>query len=128
MSNRIRDVQATQRRWDAAEAELWITVTPEQLTPTTELRGRLVGPRCPGVSTVEVAYPLRPLPRSDDSPAALTARVIIPDPLPGEMSRPYFYEGPVELWQDGQKCDEAPVRVMGKVSTAARRNEPDGRE
>src|SRR5947208_5556374 len=104
MANHIRELQVTQRRWDAAEAELWITVTPEQLTPTTELRGRLVGPRCPGVSTVEVAYPLRPLPRSGDTPAALTARVIIPDPLAGEPNRSFYYEGPVELWQDGQKC------------------------
>jgi hypothetical protein len=119
MSNRIRDVQVTQRRWDAAEAELWITVTPEQLTPTTELRGRLVGPRCPGVSTVEVAYPLRALPRSGDDPATLTARVIIPDPLAREPERPFYYEGPVELWQDGQKCDEAPVRVIGRNSPSA---------
>jgi hypothetical protein len=119
MSNRIRDVQVTQRRWDAAEAELWITVTPEQLTPTTDLRGRLVGPRCPGVSTVEVAYALRPLPHSGADPTALTARVIIPDPLVGEPNRPFYYEGPVELWQDGQKCDEAPVRVLGRNSPSA---------
>ncbi len=128
MSNRIRDVQVSQRRWDAAEAELWITVTPERLTATTELRGRLMGPRCPGVSTVEVAYPLRPLPRSGAQPAGLAARVIIPDPIAAEPNRPFFYEGPVELWQDGQKCDEAPVRVMGKTGTAARRNASDGRD
>ena len=64
MSNRIREVRVTQRRWDAMEAELWITVVPEQRTPTLEVRGRLVGPHCPGVTTtVAVAYPLRPLPR-----------------------------------------------------------------
>jgi hypothetical protein len=117
MSNRIRDLQVTQRRWDAAEAELWITVVPEQLTPTTEVRGRLVGPRCPGVSTVEVAYPLRPLSRPPEGLAGLTARVIIPDPLAWEPQSPFVYEGPVELWQDGQKCDQRPVRVLGRVTS-----------
>lgn len=115
MTNRIREVQVTQRRWDVAEAELWITVVPEQLTPTTELRGRLVGPRCSGTSTVEIAYPLQPLPHPAETTNGLIARVVIPDPLTWEPQRPYVYEGPVELWQDGIKCDNTPVRVLGRL-------------
>ena len=119
MSNRIRNVQITQRRWDAAEAELWVTVEPELLTPTSEVRGRLMGPRCPGITTVEVAYPLRPLPRPQPGQAGLTMRVIIPDPVAWEPQRPFVYEGPVELWQDGQKCDQVPVRVVGRAVTGS---------
>jgi hypothetical protein len=119
MSNRIRNVQVSQKRWDAAEAELWITVEPEHITPTTELRGRLVGPRSPGVTTVEVAYPLQPLPRPQAASSQLTMRVVIPEPVAGRREQPYFYEGPVELWEDGQKCDQAPVRVSGRAEASS---------
>jgi hypothetical protein len=115
MRNRIIDVQVSQKRWDAAEAELWITVVPERRTPTTALRGRLIGPRCAGVTTLEVAYPLQPLPRPEPDPAALTMRVVIPDPLAWEPERPFVYEGPVELWEDGQKCDQRPLSVRGRL-------------
>src|SRR5262245_43360384 len=115
MANRIRELQVTQRRWDAAEAELWITVLPEEESPTTELRGRLVGPRCPGVSTVEVAYPLQRLPQPPDEKPGLLARIVIPEPLAWRPEQPFVYEGQVELWQDGQKCDQAPLRVLGRA-------------
>jgi hypothetical protein len=114
MSNRIQQVRVVHKRWDAAEAELWITVEPELQTPATEVRGRLLGPRCPGVSTVEIAYPLRPLPRSAETSPGLTARVIIPDPVAWSREQPFVYEGPVELWQDGQKCDMVPVRILAR--------------
>jgi hypothetical protein len=114
MANRIREIQVTQRRWDAAEAELWITVLPEQQTPATELRGRLVGPRCAGVSTVEVAYPLRPLLHAPKDKPGLLARIVIPEPLAWRPEQPFVYEGQVELWQDGEKCDQAPLRVLGR--------------
>ncbi len=57
MDNRIRQIEVRDRSLIPAEAEVWITVTPEHHTPTTEVRGRLMGPRCPYASTVEVAYP-----------------------------------------------------------------------
>jgi hypothetical protein len=111
VTNRIVELHVRPRRWDPAEAELWITVVPEHRTPTTEIRGRLVGPRCPGVTTVEVALPLRPVPRAD---GPLTVRVIIPEPVACEPGRPYRYEGFVELWQDGQPVDRRPVHVQGR--------------
>src|SRR4051794_3816870 len=61
MANRIREVQVHDRSVIPAEAEVWVRVVPERLTPATEVRGRLMGPRCAYASTVEVAYPLRPL-------------------------------------------------------------------
>jgi hypothetical protein len=116
MENRIRNVEITQRRWDASVAELWVVVEPEMLTPTTEVRGRLEGPRCPGVTTLEVAYSLRPLPKPAVDATAITMRIVIPDPLAWQPDRPYVYEGAVELWQEGRKCDERPIRVLGRAS------------
>ena len=81
-----------------------------------EVRGRVVGPRCPGVTTLEVAYPLRPLPKPEGSATSITMRIVIPDPLGWQPERPYVYEGAVELWQDGQKVDERALRVLGRSS------------
>src|SRR5262249_20990251 len=106
MDNRIRQIEVRDRSLVPAEAEVWITVTAERQTPTTELRGRFMGPRCPYASTVEVAYPLRPLPPGhvSESPG-LTRRVVIPEACLWEPESPFLYQGPVELWQDGQRCD-----------------------
>jgi hypothetical protein len=61
-----------------------------------------MGPSCPYSSTVEVAYPLRPLP---DECEALACRVVIPEASLWEPESPFLYRGPVELWQDGVRCD-----------------------
>jgi hypothetical protein len=110
MTNRIREVRITQPKWDPGEAELWISVTPEFVTPTTEVRGRLMGPRCVYSTTVEVAYPLRSLARQPEGMPGITRRVIIPEASLWEPECPFLYEGIVELWQDGQRCDQAPIR------------------
>jgi hypothetical protein len=106
MDNRIRQIEVRDRSLVPTEAEVWITVTAERQTPTTELRGRLMGPRCPYAGTVEVAYPLRTLPpdRAAESPG-LTKRVIIPEACLWEPESPFLYQGPIELWQDGQRGD-----------------------
>jgi hypothetical protein len=98
MSERIRHIGIEQRRLDAAEAELLVSV---ELTPgpSVEVRGRWVGPRCAWQSTLEVAYPLRPL----DS--AGKCRVIIPDPARWEPATPFLYAGIVEFWADGQRLE-----------------------
>jgi beta-galactosidase/beta-glucuronidase len=107
MSNRLRQVNVQVQRLSAAEAELWLLIEAEQVTPTTEVRGRLVGPRCPGVTTIEVAYPLRPFPRPPEGVPPLSRRVVIPEPSLWEPERPYVYRAVVELWEDGQPCDRA---------------------
>jgi hypothetical protein len=105
MSNRILNVELHTRRADVAEAEVWVSAVAERLTPTTELRGRLVGPKCPGVTTVEVAYALRPFPHPPAELAGLVGRVVIPEPNLWEPERPFVYDGVIELWQDGERCD-----------------------
>jgi hypothetical protein len=37
-------------------------------------------------------------------------RVIIPEPSLWDPETPFLYEGPVELWEDGQRCDQVQVR------------------
>jgi hypothetical protein len=58
---------------------------------------------------VEVAYPLRPLPRPDEGPA-LTARVSIPEASLWEPESPFLYEGTVELWHETECQDRVAVR------------------
>ena len=108
MSNRIRNVEVRDRLVSPAQAEVHILVTPEQRTPATEVRGRLMGPSCPYSHTVEVAYALRPLAEAAKG-EALACRVIIPEPSLWEPQSPFLYRGPVELWQDGARQDRVTV-------------------
>lgn len=114
MENRIRHIEIHDRSLDPVAAEIWIAVQAEQHTATTEVRGRLMGPRCLYSSTVEVAYPLRPLDshsvnEENQSSLALqapmTVRAVIPEASLWEPQCPFLYHGPIELWQDGQRCD-----------------------
>src|SRR4051794_2746277 len=107
MGNKLRQVTAQVRRLSAAEAEVWLLVEAERVTPTSEVRGRVVGPRCPGVSTIEVAYPLRQFPRQPEGVPPLSRRVVIPEPSLWEPGLPFVYRALVELWEDGQPCDRA---------------------
>jgi hypothetical protein len=105
VSNRILSVELCTRRADAADAEVWVSATAEHATPTTEVRGRLVGPKCSGVTTIEVAYPLRPFARPPAELPAPAARVVIPEPNLWEPACPFVYDIVIELWQDGERCD-----------------------
>src|SRR4051812_21929122 len=89
-------------RLDPTLAELHIIWSA--LPPDAEVRGRLMGPRCPGASTIEVAYPLQPL-------SAGACRVLIPEPIFWSAERPCVYEGPVELRRDGQVVGTITVSV-----------------
>jgi hypothetical protein len=112
MSNTLRTVRAEVRKLSPAEAEVWVIVEAAEVTATTEVRGRLVGPRCPGATTVEVAYPLRPFPRLPDGLPPLSCRVVVPDPSLWAPEQPYTYRLLVELWQDGARCDQS-VQEIG---------------
>jgi hypothetical protein len=108
MDNHIRAVRLANHRLNPAEAEVWVSVQPEHAADTVEVRGRLMGPRCPYATTVEIAYPLRPLPAPLDA-AGYQARVLIPEPSLWEPQTPFLYHGPVELWQDGRRLDQVQV-------------------
>src|SRR5260370_18508001 len=119
MPNRIREIVVRDHRLDPAEAEVWITVVPEEMTETTRVSGRLMGPRCPYSATVEVAYPLRSWKREDEEAdsKSLTMRVIIPEASLWEPESPFLYQGPVELWQDEQLCERVQLSHGLRVLT-----------
>jgi hypothetical protein len=105
MSNRILPVCWHSSLDQAgASADVRVEIVPERPGPDIEVRGRLMGPRCPFASTVEVAYPLRPL-------GPQSARAIIPEASLWDPESPFLYHGPIELWQGGQRIDRAEVTV-----------------
>jgi hypothetical protein len=108
MTNRMHDVLLQDVRLDPIESEIRISVYADQVTPTTEVRGRLIGPRCAWSRTLEVAYPLRPYPsdRTNEQTSALNYRVVIPEASFWDPQTPFLYEGPIELWQDGAIVDQ----------------------
>ncbi len=110
MSNRILGVQVRDRSLDPAQVELWLTAETEHVSATTELRGRLTGPRCLYAATVEVAYPLRPFVRRPEGLNGPAARVVIPEPSLWDPEGPFVYQGTIELWEDGRRCDQVPLR------------------
>ena len=110
MANSIRELTLHDRLRDSAEAEVWVNVVPERITPSTEVRGRLMGPRCVYSNTVEVAYPLKPFARPLEGWPGLVRRVVIPEASLWDPQCPFLYEGPVELWEDGQLCERVDVR------------------
>ena len=111
MPNRILSARVENWSLDPVQAELRVVVTPEAVTPTTEVRGRLLGPGCAYASTVEIAYPLLPpWPGEAAVPGTLGHRVVIPEPVLWDPVGPFLYSGPVELWQDGVRADRVAVR------------------
>src|SRR5262249_11539683 len=95
MENHIRRALVYQSRFDPAESELWITVVPDFPRSTTQVRGRLVGPRCRYSSTVEVAYPWREWSRQYEKEGEphLSSRIIIPEPSFWDPESPFLYQG-----------------------------------
>ena len=75
----------------------------------TELRGRLMGPRCPGMSTIEIAYALKPM--TAESANFRLARVVIPEPNLWMEKKPLTYWGPVEVWRDGEMVSTQQVEI-----------------
>jgi hypothetical protein len=118
VNNRIRETRVEIRRLSPTEAEVWVLAELDWVTPGTELRGRLVGPQCPGVTTVEIPYPFRRPQRSDvHSDKTLAVHVLIPEPSVWTEQTPFAYQGPLELWQDGERCDAITVSVGLKFAS-----------
>jgi hypothetical protein len=116
-ANLITDLSWSWHSVAAYEAELRVRVTPERRTPATEVRGRLTGPRCRYAATVEIAYPLQPVPGPQPPEGPFVRRVVIPEASPWEPESPFLYTAVVELWQDGRLADRR-VRTTGLLTTA----------
>ena len=102
----LSNVEITTRRADAMEAELWLTASADDVSAAGELRGRVIGPRCEGRATVEVAYPLRRFARKPAGVPELAARVVIPEPSLWQPEHPLVYDAVIELWQEGVCRDQ----------------------
>jgi Glycosyl hydrolases family 2 len=104
--NRIRDVVVLNHRLDPIETELHVHVKLDELAATTEIKGRLIGPLSAHAETIEIAYALREIERSDH----VVLRVVIPEPSWWEPRTPFLYEGPLELWHDGVLIERVAIR------------------
>src|SRR5262249_16773364 len=100
MANRIKHYRILVGPATPTDAWIGISVYPERLTSVTQVRGRLVGPRCPFATTVEVAYPTREQSREYETTGTpkIMLRVIIPEPNLWEPETPFLYQGPLELF------------------------------
>jgi Glycosyl hydrolases family 2 len=107
MTNSIARLDLWTQTLSPALAEVRVCVAAAEWTSGTEVRGRLVGPRCRFATTVEVAYSLRPLP-GEEGPIR-TFRAAIPEPSLWEPECPFLYRGVVELWQDGQLAEKRTI-------------------
>jgi hypothetical protein len=110
MGDRIQGVTVRPIRLTPTEAELAVKLDVSAPAADAEVHGRLMGPRCKYSSTVEVAYPIRQLPRSTFGPATAIGRVIIPEPSWWDPESPFLYGGPVELWEAGQTVERTQTR------------------
>jgi hypothetical protein len=96
----IRNLTVEPVRVSPTEAVLLVHAELDGPADGVELRGVLVGPRRPGVSTVEIAYPLLPV----GSDTGLSLRAVIPEPNLWSAAAPFRYDGRVEVWAGGVRA------------------------
>ena len=101
-------------RLTPAEAEIRFLVSFPDSADDLHVRGRLMGPRCPYASTVEVAYPLRELERTQDQDggsASILLRTVIPEPSMWDPESPFLYSGPLGIWQGDRQLEQQNVQI-----------------
>jgi hypothetical protein len=111
MVNHIRKITIHNRRLDptAAELELWTDL--EKVTSATEIRARLLGPHCRYSTTIELAYPFREEFRDSLKTPVVLSRAMVPEPNLWGAGTPFLYTCHAELWEAGQLCDQAQIRL-----------------
>lgn len=80
-----------------------VAVTVRDLPPGTP-RGDLVGPRCPGRSTIEIAYPIR---FGEVKDGAVSGRVVVPEPCLWSDAVPFEYVAKVEVGEEKDRAETA---------------------
>jgi hypothetical protein len=104
-SNRLKGISQYKLTLSPAAADIWFKVAVESVTAGTEVRGRIVGPRCLFAEAAEAVSPLRSVRHKEEGSVGLIARTAIPNPAFWCPDNPFLYRVVVELWQDGQRCD-----------------------
>jgi hypothetical protein len=90
-------------------ADIRIIVRSTDLWSNQEMQGRLVGPQCRYATTIEVAYPIRPLPRDPERPTLISGQVLIPEPSLWEPQTPFLYRGGCVVYRGRTKDFEATI-------------------
>src|SRR5580704_9806910 len=100
-------------RLTQAEAEIRFLVSCAAPAVDFQVRGRLMGPRCPYAATVEVAYPLRELERENDSVlgTSILLRTVIPEPSMWDPQSPFLYSGPLGIWQGDALIEQQNIQI-----------------
>src|SRR5262245_11715814 len=104
-SNRLNSIEGYKYTVSSAQADIWFKVVVQRVTPGTEVRGQIVGPRCLFSQAHGVVWPLRSVRHREGEQAALIARTAFPNPGFWAPDKPLLYRVVVELWQDEQRCE-----------------------
>jgi hypothetical protein len=89
-------------RASQASADFVIRVNLDGPAAGCVVSGRVVGPRCEGVSTVEVPYPLQVIGVSD---TAVSLKCVIPEPSLWTPEAQFTYGWSIEVEVDGEQTD-----------------------
>ena len=89
-------------RADTAVAQFMVRVVLDAPIVECEIKGRVVGPRCKGITTVEIALPLVPVKSSETT---VDFKGVIPEPNLWTPEAHFVYELTVEVWVGGRQID-----------------------
>src|SRR5579871_4918830 len=108
---KIVKVTAEFVRADTTIAQFLVKVTLDNPVGETEVKGQVVGPRCPGFSTVEIAYPLS---QFDKWGSVVVLKGVIPEPNLWSETTPFVYEIAVEVLVGGKSIDSRTTPLVLK--------------
>jgi hypothetical protein len=96
-----------------AVAEFLVHIELDGTVAAINVAGRAVGPQCPGVSTVEVAYPMTV---EVVSGTVATLRCVIPEPNLWTSESQITYAVTIEVRSGGEivatQCDRVALRMV----------------
>ena len=98
-------------RATSAIAEFIVRVELDGPPRDCKVSGRAVGPKCSGISTVEVAYPMSVANASD---TAVSLRCVIPEPNLWTPERRFTYEVSAALRVNGDLVDSITIEIAIK--------------
>ena len=89
-------------RTTPAVAEFIVRVELDGLAANSQVMGRVTGPKCPGISTVEVTYPLQLV---ESSGRTVSLRGAVPEPNLWKPETPFTYAVGIDLRINGEVED-----------------------
>lgn len=96
-----------------AVAEFVVRVNLDGPAEDCAVEGVAMGPKCPGISTVELSYPMTVAEVSD---TAVTLRCVILEPNLWSAEAPFRYSWSITVEQEGEPMDRRVGAVMLKTA------------